>query len=260
MKVQMLISAVDAEEKALAEKMNLQCGAIIVNQCGENAYREFKREGHRIRCYRFAERGVGLSRNNALLRADGDICLFSDEDIVYEDGYVQRIEAAFAARPEADLLLFNVEVAPERATYHTEKETRVRLYNSGRYPTFSIAARVESLRRANLSFSLLFGGGARYGCGEDSLFLRDALRGRLRICALPVQIGREVPRPSTWFAGYTEKYFKDKGVLYRYLYGSLAGLMAARFLLKHRAVMCREIPAAKAWKLLREGIWEGGRR
>ena len=53
----------------------------------------------------------------------------------------------------------------------------------------------------------------------------------------PVTIGRENGRPSTWFRGYNEKFFYDRGVLYRFLYGRAALPMALRFLLKNRAEM-----------------------
>ena len=91
MKLQILVSSLNQEVKSLAEKMNLQADAILINQCNENRYEEWTQDGHRIRCYHLAERGVGLSRNNALLRADADLCLFSDEDIVYDDGAAERI-------------------------------------------------------------------------------------------------------------------------------------------------------------------------
>lgn len=50
-------------------------------------------------------------------------------------------------------------------------------------------------------------------------------------------IGRENGRPSTWFHGYNEKFFYDRGVLYRFLYGWAALPMAVRFLLKNRTEM-----------------------
>ena len=53
----------------LAEHMNLRTAAVICNQSQEVSYEEFVRNGHRIKAYSFAERGVGLNRNNALMRA-----------------------------------------------------------------------------------------------------------------------------------------------------------------------------------------------
>ena len=102
----------------------------------------------------------------------------------------------------------------------------------------------------------MFGGGAKYSNGEDSLFLLECLKKGFRVYALPIEIGKEVPRPSTWFNGYTEKFFFDRGVLYYYLYGKLRHLMAIRFLLAHKGVMCQEIPVKKAFELMCAGMKE----
>lgn len=259
MTLETLVSSVGEDVSKLAEKMNLQSDAIIVNQCEENNYLEYEYGGNKIKAYSFAEKGVGLSRNNALMRASADIILFADEDIVYHDGYVCRILEAFEKHPKADMLLFNMNVEADRATYHIEEECRVRFYNSGRYPTYSFAIRREKLEKANITFSLLFGGGARYSNGEDSLFLMECLKKGWKVYALPEEIGKEVPRPSTWFHGYTEKFFRDRGVLYYYLYGTFKKLMAIRFLLAHKQVMCQEISVKKAYKLMCEGMKEAAK-
>lgn len=254
-KLQFLVSGVGQDVHALAEKMNLQAESIIVNQCRENRYEEFFFRGNRMRCYHFAEKGVGLSRNNALLRADKELCLFADEDIVYREGAAGAVTDAFFAHPEADMLLFNIKVVPGRRTYWTESFHRIHWYNCGRYPAYSFALRTKKMHEKNLSYSLLFGGGAKYSNGEDSLFIRDCLRAGLRVYAVPIEIGEEVPRPSTWFHGYDETFFYDRGVLYRALYGSLAACMGLRFLLKNKNVMCSgEIGPQKAFSLLRKGI------
>jgi len=257
--LQLLVSAVNQDVRQLAEKMNIGSDAIIINQCGENGYDEWERNGHRIQAYSFAEKGVGLSRNNALLRADHDISLFSDEDIVYAEGYAKKVLEAFEKHPEADMLLFNMEVAEDRRTYHIEEFGRVKQHNCGRYPTYSFAIRTEKMHKENITFSLLFGGGAKYSNGEDSLFIKECITKRLKVFRVPVTIGTEVPRQSTWFNGYTEKFFYDRGVLYYHLYGFLAKPLAMRFLLKHKSVMCKEIPVRKAYALMKEGMREAAR-
>ena len=40
MKLQILVSSLNQEVKSLAEKMNLQADAILINQCNENRYEE----------------------------------------------------------------------------------------------------------------------------------------------------------------------------------------------------------------------------
>lgn len=260
MTIQTLVSCVNQNMETIASKMNLQTDSIVINQCDTNSYLEYEYQGHAICCYSFRERGVGLSRNNALLRATADIVLFSDEDIVYEDGYAQKVLGQFEVHPDKDFILFNMDVAADRATYHTETETEVKWYNCGRYPTYSFAIRREKLHRYNITFSLLFGGGAKYSNGEDSIFIRDCLKKGMKALAVPVSIGREVPRPSTWFAGYNEKFFFDRGVLYAYLYGRMAKPFAIRFLLKHRNVMFKEeypIDMKKAYSLMKDGMKQG---
>lgn len=254
LKVQVLISAVNQDVRALAEKMRLETRAVIVNQCDRYEHQAWNTEAGPIQSFSMAERGVGLSRNTALLHADADICLFSDEDIVLEKGYQEIVQKAYAEHPDADMILFNVRVAPERRTYWNEKVKRIHWYNYGRYPAYSISGKLEALRRANVCFSLLFGGGARYSNGEDSLFLRDCLRAGLRIYAVPACIGEEILRESTWFHGFTEKFFTDRGVLYHYLYGKLSGIFSLRFLLKNKRGMCAEISFREAYRLMKAGI------
>ncbi len=267
MTIQTLVSAVNEKVEELAKKMNLETDSIIVNQCtkdsiknavSQNNYIEYDLNGCKIKCYNFLEKGVGLSRNNALLRATADIILFSDEDIVYDEGYAKKVLQAFEEHPYADMLLFNMEVSKDRATYHTTKEFRVHRYNCGRYPTYSFAIRRDKIHKANITFSLLFGGGAKYSNGEDSIFIRECLKHKFKVYAIPVCLGKEVARPSTWFEGYTEKFFFDRGVLYCCLYGFLAKPLALRYLIKHYSLLFKQqvIPFSKAYSIMKKGMKE----
>ncbi len=260
MKLQILAAAVDKEAKTLAESMNIATDAIIVNQCDRYFYEEFKHHDRKICCFSMKERGVGLNRNTALLHAWGDIVLFSDEDICFYDGYEEKVLGAFEKNPDADLITFNFKVDERRATYRNEKERPIRWYNYGRYPTYSVAARLEALRKCNISFSLLFGGGARYSNGEDSLFLHDCLKKGMHLYTSTEEIGQEIYRESTWFKGYNEKFFTDRGVLYHFLYGKMAGVFALRFLYAKRGEMCREISLKEAYKLMKKGIAQAKQR
>lgn len=257
MTLQLLVAAVKKKPLPLAEAMNIHSDAIIVSQGAEYTYEEIPYKGYQIRYFAMTEKGVGLNRNTALLHAQADIVLFADEDIAYRDDYEEKVLEEFAKYPQADMLLFNVQAAPGRETYHTEKFGRVHWYNSGRYPTYSFAVKRERVIKKNITFSLLFGGGAKYSNGEDSLFLKDCLKNGLKVYCTPVSIGEEIERESTWFSGYNTKFFFDRGVLYSQLYGRLASLMALRFLLAHRAQMCQQISVKEAFGIMRRGIKEG---
>lgn len=259
MKIQVLVSAVDQNAAELTAKMNIHTDAVIVNQCDHYGYEEFQVQGGKVQCFSMKERGVGLSRNTAFLHADAEICVFSDEDIVLSKDYEKQIAKAYEQLTDADMILVNVKVAPSRRTYWNGDIHRINYRNYGRYPAYSITARPDALRKANVYYSVLYGGGARYSNGEDSLFLRDCLKAGLRIYSHTICIGEETERQSTWFSGYHEKFFRDRGVLYHDLYGAVAVPLALRFLWVHRNEMCREIPLKRAFALMREGIREGKR-
>ena len=257
MSVQLLISCVDKNIPELIKKLQLESPAVIVNQCDEDKEEHVKEAGFPVDIYYRNERGVGRSRNLALSKADTDICLFGDEDIVYTKGYEAMIEAEFAAHPEADGIMFQVEVDPSRKTYQNDEYGKVTLWNCGRYPAYSMAFRRTKLHDTGVRFSLLFGGGAPYSNGEDSLFIRQLIKAGMQIYKSPVSIGEEIPRPSTWFTGYHEKFFFDRGVLYHFLYGAAAPIWGFRFVFTKRSEMCQQIPWTKAYKLLLDGIKQG---
>lgn len=256
MNLEVLVSAVDKDAVELVSQMNICTDAVLVNQCDRYAFDALAAGKGKVKCFSMPERGVGLSRNTALLHASGDVVLFSDEDIVLAEDYEAKIAKAYRELPGADMILFNVQVAPARRTYWNREIRRITCCNYGRYPAYSISAKLPSLRRANAHYSLLFGGGAKYSNGEDSLFLRDCLRAGLRIYAHTTCIGEEKERESTWFSGYHEKFFRDRGVLYHHLYGKLAIPLSLRFLLAHRETMCREISVGKAFHIMRMGVRE----
>lgn len=57
MGIQMLISAVNQDVRTIAERMNIETGAVVVNQCGSFGYEEYRHRGHTVRCYSLRERG-----------------------------------------------------------------------------------------------------------------------------------------------------------------------------------------------------------
>lgn len=270
MKLEVLISAVNADAHELIEKMKVTCDAVLINQCGKSGVEEFDlvktldmggsfrqvTSGH-VRAYSYDEKGVGVSRNHALMLSEGDYILFGDDDIEYVDGFDELVLQEFFKHPEADVLFFNFDVEVSRRTYWNEEFEPVTFKNSGRFPTYAIAARREAIIDNKITFSPLFGGGAKYSCGEDSLFIMDCLRAGLKCFMTPVCLGREVPGESTWFKGYNEKFFFDRGVLYHFLYGRLAKPLAMRFLALHKDEMCQSVSMSKAYKLMKAGIKEG---
>ncbi len=264
-RLQILISSVNKNPEELLQAMNLESGGVLVNQLiGDNAplgitpgEKSCEINGQQFLILNRNEKGVGLSRNTALEQASSEFIQFGDDDIVYEEGYAGRIIKEFDEHPEADVLLFNVKAQEGRETYWNEDFSKVSWYNYGRYPAYAICARREKLINSGVKYSLLFGGGAPYMNGEDSLFLHDALKAGLSIYRTTVFLGKEKKGESTWFNGYTDKFFFDRGVLYHFLYGGMAPVFGFRYLYKNRKVFCREKGLWKSYKLLCDGVRHG---
>ena len=92
---------------------------------------------------------------------------------------------------------------------------------------------------------------------KENIFLYDALRAGLRIIYVPIKIASLLDTESTWFNGYTEKFFFDRGVLYHFLYGKAAFIWGFRFLFKNNDNMCNEMGFFKCYKLLMKGVKHG---
>lgn len=215
MRIQVLVAAMNQTDHSLLKKMNIQSDVIVGNQCDTDRIDRFNYNGFDALYLNFNERGVGLNRNNALMRATGDICLFADDDMVYEDNYVEMIEKAFIDFPCADVIVFNLkEKVPTRKKI--SKPTKVGYFNYLRYGTARIAVRLQSVKKRGIYFNQCFGGGTEHCHGEDNLFLNACLKNGLKIVAIPEYIATLTEeRASSWDNGYDEKYLKDQGLLYR---------------------------------------------
>ena len=215
MKIQVLVAAMNQTEHSLIEKMNITTDAIVGNQCDFNSIEKFNVGNQQILYLNFAEKGVGLNRNNALMRADGDICLFADDDMVYVDNYAEIIEKAFRDNPLADVIVFNLHEKKISRKLITKK-VRVGYLNYLRYGTARVAVRLASVKKYGIYFNQCFGGGTEHCHGEDNLFLNACLKNGLKIVAVPEYIATLTEeRKSSWNRGYDEKYIKDQGALFR---------------------------------------------
>lgn len=245
-KVQVLVATMNQSDSSLLKKMNIQSDAIIGNQCDLDNVEHLTYEGNRVTIYSFAEKGVGLNRNNTLMRATGDICLFADDDMRYVDNYVELVVHAFKKIPVADIIVFNlIEKVSNR--FIIKRIERVGYHNYLRYGTARIAAKTRSIKNNGIFFNLCFGGGTEHCHGEDNLFLTDCLKKGLKIYAIPVYIAELTEeRQSTWNKGYNEKFFKDQGYLYHTISNRLWKLLCLQDAIRHKGKY--KISVIKAYK------------
>lgn len=198
----------------LIDRLNLQTPAIICNQSDRYEYHEIALGSHQIKWFDFNERGVGLNRNNSLMRSSSEICIIADDDMTLIDNYPLIVERSFSENPNADVIIFNIKenTRTRSVTKRNKKVTRLSAY---KYGAARIAFKRQSIIKNRIYFSQLFGGGAQYSAGEDVLFIVDCIKKHLNVIAVPAYIATlNDERDSTWFNGYSDKLFQDKGALY----------------------------------------------
>ena len=227
-RLQLLVATMNLTDIiGLCDKMHIASDALIINQSDCVKYECLFYHGYKIECYTFAERGLSRGRNNALLRCTGEILCIADDDMVYTDTYREDIINEFQKHPEADALVFNVTALnDERSGKPIEKYARVGKRESREYGSVHIAIRKRALIGKNVYFNTLFGSGATYSCGEDTLFLKELIEKDLKLYKTPIRIASVDMSDSTWFKGYNEKYFKDKGALIEAAYPRCSYLLA----------------------------------
>lgn len=214
MTYQLIVSTMNQQDDSLIEKMNIHSDAIIINQADRVGYHEVKQQENTIKWYHFNERGIGLSRNSGMMRADADIIQFADDDMVFTETYSQDVLAEYEKHPEADVILFsNRCLNKDCMPYPVDRFGRVGRLEAVNFGGARITARREKLLYNNISYSLLFGGGAKYAAGEDVTFIQDCIKAGLKVYKSPVIVSTMKQDTSTWFTGYHKKYFVDKGAL-----------------------------------------------
>ena len=200
---------------SIVRRMNIHSDALIINQTDCFGYRTEQIDGHKIQIFSFAEKGVGLSRNTAMMRSDAEIIEFADDDMIFMDDHEQLVTNEFAAHPEADAILFSLTSLNEkRPLLEISSFRRVSKREALKYGCARLAVRREKMLYNNLSFSLLFGGGCIYGSGEDTILLQRMIDAGLKIYKSPVKVANVRQEESSWFTGLNEKYYRDKGAMF----------------------------------------------
>lgn len=202
------------------EEMNIHSNVVFANQCDYTSYEELEFEGHKAKMISTNTRGVGVNRNLALSYATGDICLFADDDVKYRNNMEEQVRSEFEAHPDADIFIFHLETSdPVRKQNSYLKTEKCGPLTRMPWGGIRIAFRLAAVRKSNIWFTMLFGGGAVFPSGEDSIWLADAKKAGLTFYVSKETIGTVSFEESSWFTGYDENFFYGKGACSRALHG-----------------------------------------
>ena len=248
LKFQILMSAMHQTDCSNLEKSNVKCNAIIVNQCDEEGVVECC-NGKMINTL---ERGLSRSRNLAIANADAEYCLLSDDDEFFVDDVDKVIVNAYEELPDADIIIFGTDY---KSHLHDTPKKLKRL-ELLKVSSVQISFKLSSIKD-KISFDTKLGAGTGNGAGEETKFLWDSYGAGLKIYYYPVKILKLREKTSTWFAGYDEKYFYNRGMVTRYIMGKFySTLYAYYYALSHKNLFKQTISPRKALKSMLKGVRE----
>lgn len=110
MGLQVLVTTMHQSDFSKFSQMNLQTDAVIANQTDKNEYIEMQINGNNAKLVSTDTRGTSRNRNIAMAHAsqNADYVLFSDDDLIFNDGYEQKIISEFTKHPESEAIKFNI--------------------------------------------------------------------------------------------------------------------------------------------------------
>ena len=203
----------DPDGAAVARRAKITDPVLVISQTDRDGYRE--EDGGRVRVIDTRERGLSNSRNMAIARAKGDICLLADDDEVFRPDVRGTVEAAYRAHPDADVIAFCLSGRRKR---YPKRAKRLGRPGTLRVSSCEITFRREAVQ-GKVSFDPVLGAGTPNGAGEENKFLWDCLKAGLRVRYCPQVIAALKEADSSWFSGYTDDYFRRRGAVTRYIGG-----------------------------------------
>ena len=242
MELEVLLSVMNLNIKDL-DKMNISSKCVVINQCDKKEHKKYKN----FDIYSYKEVGLSNSRNRGLEHIKSDIILLCDDDVVYNDNYETQILNEFKRLKDADIIIFNLD-SPNRKIKDNKTSKRLHFYNTLRYSSQRIAIRKTN----DIKFNTLFGAGAKYSNGEEALYLVEALKKKLKIYSSTVNIGTVYHEKSSWFKGYDEKFFFDKGAIFTAISKRFRHLLMLQYLIRHKEVLSN-LGFNKAYKNMLKG-------
>lgn len=254
MKLEILLSCMFQSDRKLIENSRITSDATVINQCDEEKYEEYKTPNGVAKVYSTTERGLTKSRNMAIAKSNADVCMLCDDDEVFVIDYEEKILKAYNEIPSADVIIFKM---VDRPTRFGDEVKQLKFPQTMQVSSWQISFKRESLVKSGVRFDELLGAGTGNGAEEELKFLTDCEKAGLKIYYCPTEIASVGQTQSTWFKGFTEQFFIDRGATTRYILGfPLASLYAFYYILRKRNEYSSQISSFKALKSIFKGMAE----
>lgn len=253
LKLEILLSCMNLKDGEIVTRSGIESDTLIVNQCGENGYEEYRQGGFTVRIFSVNDKGLTKSRNFATQKSVGDICLLCDDDEIFYSGYKEGILKAYDEAPEADVIIFKMGNKPEK---FGGRKKLLNFLDIMRVSSWQISFKRKSILDAGVKFDENMGAGSGNGAEEEFKFLSDCRKKGLKIYYVPFVIADVAQTDSTWFKGFDEDFFINRGNTTRYIMGATPAFLYAVYYSVMKGSSFKGIGRLRAIKLMCSGICE----
>lgn len=237
-----LMSSLNANIDQLIQSSNFETDVIIVNQSDSNNEYQIAFDNFTVYVFESTERGLSKSRNLALEKAKSfphEYILFADDDVEYLEGYSKSVLDVYKEKSDASIVIFDFynidqgnlkDIKINHAPNYSIKKSQ----NPYKYfSSVKISARKQFIYDNKIIFNEKFGTGSNIvSHGEDSLFISQSRKNNAVIYVTNIKILKLDTSDSTWRNITNEKFFSDKGKLWKKLSPKLYFLLGIPLVLK----------------------------
>ena len=159
---------------------------LLINQSDDNV---LSSDFETVRVINVDEKGLSKSRNLAVKNASKKICLITDDDVVFFSNFELEIINAFNKNPDVSIITFNHQRIGKEEPHNKSKTVYCHSKKTiENVCSIEIAFQLKDIKENNLYFDENFGLGSYFETAEEYLFLRDAIKRKLRVIFYPFVI------------------------------------------------------------------------
>lgn len=215
-----------SDSKEMIKRSHITSDTVIINQCDEENYKEENICNALLRTFSVTDRGLTKSRNLAISKSQADICIICDDDEIFNEGYEKAVSSAYDALPDADVIIFDMVDRPLKWGNSIKRLGYIDLMSVS---SWQITFRREKLLASGVLFDENMGAGSGNGAEEEFRFLTQCRKAKLRIYHYPFRLASVAQTQSTWFKGFDEEFFVNRGNTTRYIMGLPLSVLYAAY-------------------------------
>ncbi|OWU89270.1 MULTISPECIES: glycosyltransferase family 2 protein [unclassified Flavobacterium] len=162
-----------------------------------------------IRVINSFEKGLAKSRNLALENAVGKILVIADDDIVYQEGFINKIINAYHKFPEAAVINFSAINSNENLIkkYPSYPKSNLNTFDILNTSSIEMTLNKSIIDEAKIQFDENFGLGGIFEMGEEAVFLFDLKEKQQQLSFYPEIIVKHESQTSSNKKDIAERYY-----------------------------------------------------